>query len=58
MTTGKQKVIGKNNEVEKRLAAVEVVRTTRRKIAQVHKSLFEIDSLIREVREGTRADYK
>ena len=58
MATVKQKVVEKNKEIEKRLAAVEAVRATRRKIAQTHKAFPEINSLIHEIREGTTTDYK
>lgn len=58
MATGKQKVIEKTKEIEKRLAAVEVLRATRQKIAQAHGDFPEINSLIREIREGTTTNYK
>ena len=58
MATVKQKVIEKNKEIEKRLAAVEAVRATRRKIAQAHGEFPEINSLIREAWEGITTNYK
>lgn len=53
MAGGKQKVIEKNKEVEKRLKALEEIRAIRRKIAQSHGTFPEINSLIRQIREET-----
>lgn len=59
MTTEKQKVvIEKDKQIEKRLKAVEVARTVRRKIAQAHGGFPEINSFIREAREGTASSYE
>lgn len=58
MASGKQKVVEKNKEIEKRLASVEAVRATRRKIARTHGDFPEINSLIREMREGALPNYK
>lgn len=58
MTTEKQKVIDKDKQIEKRLKAVEVVRTVRRKIAQAHGGFPEINSLIRKAREDTASSYE
>jgi hypothetical protein len=49
MATGKQRVIAKDKEVEKRL---EAVRAVRQKLAQAHGTFPKINSLIREIREG------
>ena len=53
MASGKQKVIEKNKEIEKRLKALETTRAVRHKIAKVHGSFPEINSLIRQTREDT-----
>ena len=53
MTSERQKVIEKDKEIEKRLKAVEAARAVRYKIAQAHGDFPEINSLIRETREGT-----
>jgi len=58
MTTEKQKVIEKDKQIEKRLKAVEIARAVRYKIAQVHGGFPEINSLIREAREGTASSYE
>jgi hypothetical protein len=58
MAAEKQKVIERDKEVEKRLKAVEVARTVRYKIAQAHGDFPEINSLIRETREGTASSYE
>ena len=58
MATEKQKVIERDKEVEKRLKAVEAARTIRDKIAQAHGDFPEINSLIRETREGTASSYE
>ena len=47
-----QKVVEKSKEVQKRLATVEAVRIARRKIVQARGTFPEINSLIREAREG------
>jgi len=47
-----QKVVEKDKEVQKRVAAVEAARVARRKISQAHGTFPEINSLIRETREG------
>lgn len=57
MAIGKQRVIEKNREIEKRLAAVETVRATRWKIAQAHGTFPGINSLVREIREGMTIHY-
>ena len=57
MVTEKQKVMEKDKEIEKRLKAVEVARTVRHKIARAHGDFPEINSLIREAREGTVSSY-
>jgi hypothetical protein len=48
-----QRVAEKDKEVQKRLAAVEAARGTRQKIAQTRGIFPEINSLIRETREGS-----
>lgn len=48
-----QKVAERDKEVRKRLAAVEAARVTRQKIAQTRGAFPEINSLIRETREGS-----
>ena len=53
MASHNQKVVEKDKEVQKRLAAVEAVRVARRKIAQARGTFPEIDSLIRETREDS-----
>ena len=53
MALQKQKVAEKDKEVEKRLAVAEAARATRQGIAQIHGTFPEINSLIRETREGT-----
>ncbi len=58
MTTEKQKVIEKVKEIEKRLKAVEVARAVRHKIAQAHGGFPDINSLIREAREGIASSYE
>ncbi|MBA7504332.1 hypothetical protein ES706_02967 [subsurface metagenome] len=58
MTSEKQKVIEKDKQIEKRLKAVEVARTVRSKIAQAHGGFPEINSLIRETREGIASSYE
>lgn len=58
MATVKQKAIDKNKEIEKRLAAVKAARTTRHKIYQAHGDFPEINSIIREIREGMTTDRK
>jgi hypothetical protein len=52
MAVSKQKIISIEKEIEKRLAAVEAARVTRRKLSKSHGSFEEINNLIREVREG------
>jgi ribosomal protein L18E len=54
----KQKVIERDKEVEKRLKAVEAARAVRHKIAEAHGEFPEINSLIRETREGTASSYE
>ena len=58
MAIEKQKVIEKDKEVERRLKAVEAARTVRHKIAQAHGGFPEINSLIREAREGAASGYE
>ena len=58
MAAQKQKVMQKDKEIEKRLKAVEVARAVRHKIAQAHGGFPEINSLIRETREGTASSYE
>lgn len=58
MAAEKQKVIERDKEVEKRLKAVEAARAVRYKIAQDHGEFPEINSLIRETREGTASSYE
>jgi len=58
MAAEKQKVIERDKEVEKRLKAVEAARAVRYKIAQAHGDFPEINSLIRETREGTASSYE
>jgi len=58
MGTEKQKVIEKDKEIEKRLKAVEIARTVRHKIAQAHGGFPEINSLVREAREGAALGYE
>jgi hypothetical protein len=53
MTSGKQKVIEKNKDTEKRYQALEAIRAVRQKIAKAHGSFPEINSLIRQMREDT-----
>lgn len=53
MTFHNQKVVEKNEEIQKRLARVEAVRVARRQIAQARGTFPEINSLIRETREGS-----
>jgi ribosomal protein L18E len=53
MASHNQKVLEKSKEVQKRLAAVDAARGIRRKIAQAHGTFPEINSLIRETREGS-----
>ena len=48
-----QRVAEKDKEIQKRLAAVEAARGTRQKIAQTRGIFPEINSLIRETREGS-----
>lgn len=52
MAVSKQKIINKEKEIEKRLAAVEAARDTRQKLGTAHGDFNEINSLISEVREG------
>ena len=52
MAVSKQKIISKEKEIEKRLAAVEAARVTREKLSKSHGFFGEINNLIREVREG------
>jgi len=58
MAGGKQKVIRKDKEIEKRLKMVGAARAVRHKIAQAHGGFPEINSLIREVRDGTASSYE
>ncbi len=55
MAAQKQKVIDKNKEIEKRLKALQAARAVRSKIAHVHGSFPEINSLIRHTREATNS---
>jgi hypothetical protein len=48
-----QKVAEKDKEIQKRLAAAEAARGRRQKIAQTRGTFPEINSLIRETREGS-----
>jgi hypothetical protein len=49
----KQKPAEKNKEIEKRLKALQTTRAVSHKIAKVHGSFPEINSLIRQTREDT-----
>ena len=53
MASQSQKVAERDKETQKRLAAVEAARAARRKIARTRGSFPEINSLIRETREGS-----
>ncbi|MCK4262554.1 MAG: hypothetical protein KAW95_00785, partial [Dehalococcoidia bacterium] len=53
MASQSQKVAERDKETQKRLAGVEAARATRRKIARTRGSFPEINSLIRETREGS-----
>jgi len=56
MAVQKQKVTDKNKEIEKRLKALQAARAVRNKIAHVHGSFPEINSLIRQAREDTTSN--
>jgi len=53
LTSGKQKLVEKNKDIEKRYKALEAIRAVRQKIAQAHGSFPEINSLIRRMREDS-----
>ncbi len=46
----------RNREIERRLASVEALRAAREKIALAHGDFPDINSLIRETREGVITD--
>lgn len=58
MSPEERKVAERDQEIQKRLSTVEIARSVRQKISQAHGTFPEINSWIREIREGLASGHE